>query len=40
MIETVDSIEDYLDGTPVYNSLDEVPLELRVDVLGEDEEVN
>lgn len=40
LIETVDSIEDYLDGTPVYNSLEEVPLELRVDVLGEDEEVN
>lgn len=40
LLETVDSIQDYLDGTPVYHSLDEVPLELRVDVLGEDEEAN
>lgn len=35
LIETVNSIEEYPEGTPVYNSLDEVPPELQVDILGE-----
>lgn len=39
LLETVDSISEYLDGTPVYNSLDEVLPELRVDVLGEDDDI-
>lgn len=36
LIEVVDSTENYPDGTPVYNSLEEVPPELQVDILGED----
>lgn len=35
LIETVDSIEEYIEGTPVYNSFDEVPPELQIDILGD-----
>lgn len=35
-METVDSAENYPEGTPVYDSLDEVPPELRVDIFWQD----
>lgn len=40
LLDIVDSIDQYPEGTPVYNSLDEVPSELRVDILVEDENVD
>lgn len=39
MLDIVDSIDKYPEGTPVYNSLEEVPLELQVDVFGGDEKI-
>lgn len=40
LLDIVDSTDRCPEGTPVYNSIDEVPLELRVDILVEDEYVN
>lgn len=34
LIETIDTLENFPEGTPVYNSLDEVPQELQTDFLN------
>lgn len=35
LVETVDSLDNFPDRTPVYNSLDEVPPEMRISILKE-----
>lgn len=37
LMETVDSMEKYPEGTPVYDSLDDVPPELQIDIFWEDD---
>ena len=40
LLDIVDSIDQYPEGTPVYNSIDEVPSELQVSISVEDEGIN